>query len=179
MSKAISKIDNTNITNDAKESFEARFMSVASLLEGIRKDYENNLSKMKNCDYTNLLERIVSAEKDLKAMQEKIKEIKENMISNTDAIEKLNISFQELSGSVNQLKLIIDEFKEYHKEEKANKLNVLFQLVIPIVLAVIFFFSGLFFKSCSTIHQQNIQKSNNTNNVNSWEYKNFESNRNK
>ena len=142
MSKAISKIDNTNITNDAKESFEARFMSVASLLEGIRKDYENNLSKMKNCDYTNLLERIVSAEKDLKAMQEKIKEIKENMISNTDAIEKLNISFQELSGSVNQLKLIIDEFKEYHNEEKANKLNVLFQLVIPIVLAVIFFFSG-------------------------------------
>ena len=118
MSKAISKIDNTNITNDAKESFEARFMSVASLLEGIRKDYENNLSKMKNCDYTNLLERIVSAEKDLKAMQEKIKEIKENMISNTDAIEKLNISFQELSGSVNQLKLIIDEFKEYHNEEK-------------------------------------------------------------
>ena len=118
-----------------------------------------------------------SVEKDLKSVEEKVKELKTNVEVNTDTLNKLNILFQELSGSVNQLKLIIDEFKEYHKEEKANKYNVLFQLIIPIILAVIFFFSGLFFKSCSSIHQQNVQKpsSNNQN----WEYRNFESSKNK
>ena len=105
MSKVLSK-DNTN------ETLESKIISVATLLDDIRKEYENNLSKIKNCDYTNLLERIVSAEKDLKAMQDKIKELKENINSNEDSLSKLNTSFQELSGSVNQLKLIVDEFKE-------------------------------------------------------------------
>ena len=136
-----------------------------------------NLHQLKH--YYNLFvkERVVSVEKDLKSVEEKVKELKTNVEVNTDTLNKLNILFQELSGSVNQLKLIIDEFKEYHKEEKANKYNVLFQLIIPIILAVIFFFSGLFFKSCSSIHQQNVQKpsSNNQN----WEYRNFESSKNK
>lgn len=172
MNKTISK-DNNNVN----ETLESKIVSVTSILNDIRNEYENNISKMKNCDYTNLLERIVSAEKDLKAIQDKIKEFKDNLDLTADNLNKLNTSFQELSGSVNQLKLIVDEFKETHKEERANKLNFLFQIVIPIILAMVFFFSGLFFKSCSSIHQQNIQKTPSGNQ--NWEYRNFESSKNK
>ena len=168
----------STIDENMNESFEDKVSSIGTLLTDIRDEYEETLSKIKNSDYTHLLERIVSAEKDLKTLSDKVSEIKSSTDCNNESLNKITIQFQELSGSVNQLKLIVDEFKEYHKVEKENKVNFIFQIIVPIILAIVFFLSGLFFKSCSSIHQQNInQNSKNTNN--SYEYKNFESYKNK
>lgn len=158
--------------NDNQKRFKDKVFDIETLIQLIRAEYESCSSKSRSMDYTSLLERIVSAEKDLKTLSDKIDEIKNGINNDEDSLNKLNTSFQELSGSVNQLKLIVDEFKEYHKTEKENKVNLLFQLVIPIILAVIFFFSGLFFKSCSSIHEQNIKPKKSDN---GYEYRNFES----
>ena len=174
MSKSESKIEkNTN------ESFDEKVSSIGTLLNDLRSEYETNLSKIKNSDYSRILERLVSAEKDLKALSDKLTDLKSNVENNTESLSNIIVQFQELTGSVNQLKLIIDEFKEYHKIEKENKLNFIFQIIVPIILAIVFFLSGLFFKSCSSIHQQNINQNSNGKTNNSYEYKNFEMNKNK
>ena len=175
---AKTEVKKDNIENKKDETFDEKVSSMGALLQGIRSDYENTISKIKNSDYTSLLERIVSAEKDLKAVTDKLIELKSNVENNTESLSKVIVQYQEVSGSINQIKLIIDEFKEYHKTEKENKLNFVFQIVVPIILAMIFFLSGLFFKSCSSIHEQNIKQNPNNRN-NTYEYRNFESNKNK
>lgn len=169
MSKNITKIE-----NNKSESFDEKVSSIGTLLNDLRSEYENNLSKIKDSDYSRILERLVSAEKDLKALSDKLMELKTNVENNTESLSSIIVQFQELTGSVNQLKLIVDEFKEYHKIEKENKLNFIFQIIVPIILAVVFFMSGLFFKSCSSIHQQNINQNSNEK-INPYEYRNFES----
>ena len=167
----MNKIDK-NIIDNLDEFMEKKVYPLESLLKDARNEYEKYVLSFKNNDFSSLLERIVSAEKDLKIISDKFEEIKNNMDNNVELINNLKIDFQELSGSVNQLKLIIDEFKESNKIEKENKTNFIFQIIIPIILAIIFFLSGLFYKSCTAIHNQNIKPNNKINN--SYEYKNFE-----
>lgn len=131
--------------NNKSENKNENISNIDKLLKSIHEEYESQLSRLKNSDYNSLLERVVSAEKDLQNLSSQMNDLKGNIENNTEVCNRLSISYQELTGSINQLKLIIDEFKEYHKEEKENKLNLLFQLIIPIILARNFLFLRFIF----------------------------------
>ena len=156
-------MDKFDTLNENHEYLSKTLMDLESFLKDINnKQHDEHTTDSNFNDLLHLSEKIVAAQKDIDVLKEKFEETKTSLKSIDD-----------LKGSVNQLKMIIDELKNFHKVEKENKTNFFWQLVIPILLAIIFFLSGLFFKSVSSIHKSNIS-SNDKKPKPSYEYRNFE-----
>lgn len=123
-------------------------------LENLVKQLEGELAECKNSTNFKLLERIVVLEQEVRSLTNDLIDLKDSFDVKLKDFNEINLQFQEIAGSVNQLKLSIDEIHQKEEKVKEQKTNIFWQLVIPIILALIFFFVGLFFKSVSSLNEK-------------------------
>lgn len=164
--------DTTNKNTINKNAFEKSFQELGVLLLNIKNDFDKYQAHFSSLKDPNLLERLISIEKDFENIEKDFEELEKELKECKKSVDEIYIQYQEVAGSINQLKLSIDEINQRYTFEKEQKLNFLWQLIVPIILSVLFFLFGIFFRSCSSIHNENIKDLNSTKS----EYINFESN---
>ena len=152
---------------------ELKFQELGTLLHNIKNDFDKYRNHFLNTNNQKILERIISIEKDFETIKTSFDELKEEVKIYKKSADDLIDQYKELVGSVNQLKLSVDEINQRYTFEKEQKLNVFWQLLVPIVLSLMFFVFGIIFRSCSSAHQSNVKGGNN----NKSEYIIFESNK--
>lgn len=154
MSKVNSENKKDNSVNN--EALEAKFQELENLLHNIRNDFDKYQAHFSSSSDENILERLIGIEKEFKLVLNNFKELKNDVKEYKKSSDELMKQYQEVVGSINQLRLGIDEINERYKSEKEHRLNVFWQILIPIVLSLMFFIFGIFFKSCSSIHNENV-----------------------
>lgn len=164
--------DKLKNNSDNKEALEKRFQELGNLLYNIKNDFDKYQAHFSMSNDHEIIERLISIEKDFENINNSFNELKNDVSSYKKDVDNLNIQYQELMGAINQLKLSIDEINHRYTAEQEQKMNIFWQLFIPIILSILFFVFGIFFKSCSSIHNQNINGGENKS-----EYINFESNK--
>lgn len=153
-------LKNKNIIDS--KAVEHDFQSLDTLLHNIKNDFEKYLTHFSSSSTDkDFLERLISLEKDFKIVLKDFNELKKDFKEYKKSYEELSVQYQEVVGSINQLRLSIDDINQRYKTEKEQRLNVLWQILIPIVLSLLTFFFGIFFKSCSTIHDENMERNGN------------------
>ena len=146
------------LTNDTygMPGLETKFQELGNLLHNIKTDFDKYRNNYSNINNQKILERIISIEKDFTNINKSFEDLREDVKNYKKSADDLIIQYQELVGSVNQLKLSIDEINQRYTFEKEQKLNVFWQLLVPILLSLMFFVFGIIFKSCSAVHYQNV-----------------------
>lgn len=151
-------MSNDNIKSDSGTSsaLEKQFQELGRLLYNIKNDFDEYSAHFSLSNNSDVLERFVCMEKDVENLFDKFDELKEFVKTYKDTSEKLDIEYQSLAGSVNQLKLNINEINKRYDNEREQKTNIFWQLFVPILLSIIFFVFGVIFRSCSSIHNNNL-----------------------
>lgn len=153
------------------EALPAKFEELGILLHNIKNDFDKYRAHFSASNDLKTVERLAILEKDMEQLNNDFKELKSLLNRYDEKTKDIAIQYQELVGSINQLKLSIDEINQRYISEKEEKRNIVWQLLIPILLAIVFFIFGIFYKSFSSIHTKNVNGNNGS------EYINFETNK--
>lgn len=151
------------------EKFDKKLSDLDEVMKNIdeelhKKNKKNKTEKLTDSDDFNILyvhKKIVEAERDrliLKSQFERILEDKKNF--NTRLL-KLEEGFQELSGSINQIRISLSRITTEKTETQKKIHNIVWSVLIPIIVSFLIFVMSLTLKSCNLTILKDLSGANN------------------